>query len=238
MPLNVADRVRDTTTTTGTGTITLSGTPPTGYQSFSAVGNGNTTYYTVNAGSQWEVGIGTYSGAGPTLSRDTVLASSNSGSLVDFAAGTKDVFCDYPASKSISDGFGTLPIANGGTGATTAASALTSLGAYPASNPNGYTSNTGTVTSVAGTGTVNGITLTGTVTSSGSLTLGGTLSGVDLTSQVTGTLPATNGGTGLTSAGTSGNVLTSNGTAWVSSAPAAAGVTVGQSIVLSMVFGL
>jgi hypothetical protein len=238
MPLNVADRVRDTTTTTGTGTITLSGTPPTGYQSFSAVGNGNTTYYTINAGSQWEVGIGTYLGAGPTLSRDTVLASSNSGSLVNFSAGTKDVFCDYPASKSISDGFGTLPVANGGTGATTAASALTSLGAYPASNPNGYTSNTGTVTSVAGTGTVNGLTLTGTVTTSGSLTLGGTLSGISLTTQVTGTLPAANGGTGLTSPGTSGNVLTSNGTAWVSSAPAAAGVTVGQSIVLSMVFGL
>ena len=238
MPLNVADRVRDTTTTTGTGTITLSGTSPTGYQSFSAVGNGNTTYYTINAGSQWEVGIGTYSGAGPSLSRDTVLASSNSGALVNFSAGTKDVFCDYPASKSISDGFGTLPIANGGTGATTAASALTSLGAYPASNPNGYTSNTGTVTSVSGTGTVNGITLTGSVTTSGSLTLGGTLSGVNLTSQITGTLPVANGGTGLTSPGTSGNVLTSNGTAWVSSAPAAAGVTVGQSIVLSMVFGL
>lgn len=238
MPLNVADRVRDTTTTTGTGTITLSGTSPTGYQTFSAVGNGNTTYYTINAGAQWEIGIGTYSGAGPTLSRDTVLASSNSGSLVDFAAGTKDVFCDYPASKSISDGFGTLPIANGGTGSTSAPAALTALGAYPASNPNGYTSNTGTVTSVSGTGTVNGITLTGTVTSSGSLTLGGTLSGVNLTTQVTDTLPVANGGTGLTSPGTSGNVLTSNGTAWVSSAPAAAGVTVGQSIVLSMVFGL
>jgi hypothetical protein len=220
MPLNVADRVRDTTTTTGTGTITLSGTSPTGYQTFSAVGNGNTTYYTINAGAQWEVGIGTYSGAGPTLSRDTVLASSNSGSLVNFSAGTKDVFCDYPASKSISDGFGTLPIANGGTGATTAASALTSLGAYPASNPSSY------------------------------------LSTVNLATNVTGTLPVANGGTGATTLtannvllgngtsavqvvapGTNGNVLTSNGTTWVSSAPTG-GVNVGQSIVLSMVFGL
>lgn len=70
---------------------------------------------------------------------------------------------------------GTVAVANGGTGATTAATALTNLGAYPASNPNGYTSNTGTVTSVGGTGTVSGLTLTGTVTTSGSLTLGGTL---------------------------------------------------------------
>jgi hypothetical protein len=96
---------------------------------------------------------------------------------------------------------GTLPIANGGTNATNAGQALTNLGAYPASNPNGYTSNAGTVTSVGGTGTVNGITLTGSVTSSGSLTLGGTLSGVSLTSQVTGTLPIANGGTGATTAG-------------------------------------
>ena len=95
---------------------------------------------------------------------------------------------------------GTLAIANGGTGATSAASALTNLGAYPASNPNGYTSNTGTVTSVSGTGTVNGITLTGSVTTTGSLTLGGALSGVSLTSQVSGTLPIANGGTNATSA--------------------------------------
>lgn len=73
---------------------------------------------------------------------------------------------------------GVVAIANGGTGAINAPAALTALGAYPASNPSGYTSNTGTVTSVAGTGTVNGLTLTGTVTASGSLTLGGTLSGV------------------------------------------------------------
>jgi hypothetical protein len=93
-----------------------------------------------------------------------------------------------------------LAIANGGTGSTSAPAALSALGAYPASNPNGYTSNAGTVTSVSGTGTVNGITLSGTVTSSGNLTLGGTLSGVSLTTQVTGTLPVANGGTGSTNA--------------------------------------
>ena len=97
---------------------------------------------------------------------------------------------------NIASASGTLPVANGGTGAATAAAALTSLGAYPAINPTGYTTNVGTVTSVGGTGTVNGITLTGSVTASGSLTLGGTLSGVGLTSQVTGTLPVANGGTG------------------------------------------
>jgi len=73
---------------------------------------------------------------------------------------------------------GVLPIANGGTGATTAGAALTALGAYAASNPAGYTTNTGTVTSVGGTGTVNGLTLTGTVTTSGNLTLGGSVTSV------------------------------------------------------------
>lgn len=95
---------------------------------------------------------------------------------------------------------GTLPIANGGTNATTAAGALTSLGAYPATNPNGYTSNTGTVTSVAGTGTVSGLTLTGTVTTSGSLTLGGTLSvaASNFSSQTANTfLAAPNGSAGV-----------------------------------------
>lgn len=120
MPLTLADRVRDTTTTTGTGTVTLSGTAPTGYQNFSVIGNGNTTYYTINAGSQWEVGIGTYSSTGPTLSRDTVLSSSAGGTTkVSFSAGTKDVFVTYPASKAISDGYGTLPVANGGLGVAT-----------------------------------------------------------------------------------------------------------------------
>ena len=126
MALVLADRVRDTTTTTGTGTVTLSGTAPTGYQNFSVVGNGNTTYYTINAGSQWEVGIGTYSSTGPTLSRDTVLSSSSSGSLVDFSAGTKDVFVTYPSGESvyqdgtaIKAGTAILGVTNGGTGTNT-----------------------------------------------------------------------------------------------------------------------
>jgi hypothetical protein len=103
MALVLADRVRDTTTTTSTGTITLSGTAPTGYQNFSVIGNGNTTYYTIagQGTSEWEVGIGTYTSSGTTLSRTTVLASSNAGSLVVFSAGTKDVFVTYPAERSV-----------------------------------------------------------------------------------------------------------------------------------------
>lgn len=102
MALVLADRVKETTTTAGTGTVTLLGAA-TGYQAFSVVGNGNTTYYCIagQSTSEWEVGIGTYTSSGTTLSRDTVLASSNSGSLVTFSAGTKDVFCDYPAGRAI-----------------------------------------------------------------------------------------------------------------------------------------
>ena len=107
MAFVLADRVKETTTTTGAGTITLAGAQ-LGYQSFSAIGNGNTTYYTIagQGSSEWEVGIGTYTSAGTTLSRDTILASSNSGSAVNFSAGTKDVFCDYPAKRAIVGGEG------------------------------------------------------------------------------------------------------------------------------------
>lgn len=120
MPLVLADRVKDTTTSTGTGTVSLSGTASVGYQTFAAIGNGNSTYYTIagQGTAEWEVGVGTYTAVGTTLSRDTVLASSNGGALVSFSAGTKDVFVTYPAGKSISNGYGTLPVANGGTGAT------------------------------------------------------------------------------------------------------------------------
>ena len=100
MALVLKDRVRETSTTTGTGTITLAGAV-SGFQSFSNVGDGNTTYYTIAGGTEWEVGLGTYTSATTTLSRDTVLESSNGGSLVNFSAGTKDVFVTYPAEKSI-----------------------------------------------------------------------------------------------------------------------------------------
>ena len=98
MAFVLADRVKETTTTTGTGTVTLAGAT-TGFQSFSVIGNGNTTYYTIagQGTAEWEVGIGTYTSSGTTLARTTVLASSNSGSLVNFSAGTKDVFVTYPA---------------------------------------------------------------------------------------------------------------------------------------------
>ena len=99
MAFVLADRVKETTTTTGTGTVTLAGASA-GYQSFSAIGDTNTTYYTIAAqtGTEWEVGIGTYTSSGTTLARTTVISSSNAGSLVNFSAGTKDVFVTYPAS--------------------------------------------------------------------------------------------------------------------------------------------
>jgi hypothetical protein len=102
MALVVKDRVRETTTTTGTGTITLGGAA-TGFQSFSVIGDANTTFYTIQLSNtnEWEVGIGTYTSSGTTLSRDTILESSNSGSAVNFSAGTKDVFVTYPAEKAI-----------------------------------------------------------------------------------------------------------------------------------------
>ena len=103
MALVLADRVQDVTTTTGTGTITLANTPPTGFQSFAVIGNGNTTYYAIYGGNDWEVGIGAYTSIGTSLSRDTVLASSNSNSLVNFGSGDKAVFVTYPAEKSVNE---------------------------------------------------------------------------------------------------------------------------------------
>jgi hypothetical protein len=103
MALVLADRVQDVTTTTGTGTVTLANTPPTGFQSFAVIGNGNTTYYAIIGGNDWEVGIGAYTSIGTSLTRDTVLASSNSGNLVNFSAGEKTVFVTYPSERSVNE---------------------------------------------------------------------------------------------------------------------------------------
>jgi hypothetical protein len=101
MALVLADRVKETTTTTGTSDFALGGAV-SGFQTFSAgVGNSNTTYYAVALGSDFEIGLGTLSSDGLTLARTTVLQSSNSDTKVSFAAGSKDVFVTYPADKSV-----------------------------------------------------------------------------------------------------------------------------------------
>ena len=100
MALVIADRVQQTGTANTTVSFTLSGSV-TGYQAFTAIGNGNTTYYSsADQSGNWEVGIGTYSTTGPTLTRTTILSSSNSGSAVTFS-GTVTVFCTYPSEKSV-----------------------------------------------------------------------------------------------------------------------------------------
>lgn len=105
MALVLQDRVREISTTTGTGTVTLSGAYPGGYRTFaSCVPNSSTTYYCIHnttngVTDEWEVGLGTYSSN--TLTRTTILSSSNAGSAVNFSAGDKEVFITYPAEKAI-----------------------------------------------------------------------------------------------------------------------------------------
>ena len=117
MALVINDRVKETTTTTGTGTLNLAGAV-TGFETFVAgVGDGNTTYYaiTLPGTAEFEVGLGTITDASPdTLARTTIISSSNSDSAVDFSAGTKTIFCTLPASKTVFlDASGNIVAANG-----------------------------------------------------------------------------------------------------------------------------
>lgn len=214
MPLVLADRVRETTTTTGTGTVTLAGAV-TGFQSFSVIGNGNTTYYTIagQGTNEWEVGIGTYTSSGTTLSRDTVLASSaGAPTKTNFSAGTKDVFVTYTAARSVNvdgtsiDTFG-LGAVQGDILYASAANNFVLLN--KSATATRYLANTGTTNNPQ-------------------------WDQVNLANGVTGTLPLTNGGSGQTTAQaamnafagavTSGQYLRGNGTDVVMSAIQAADV--------------
>ena len=155
MALALKDRVKETTIVVGTGAATLLGSS-IGFQPFSVVGNGNTTYYCISDqfGSNWEVGIGTYSSSGNTLARTTVLASSNGGALVVFTAGVKDVFVTYPAEKGVwldasnnAIGLGT-PAAFVGTNITGTASGLTAGNVTTNANLTGAITSSGNATSL------------------------------------------------------------------------------------------
>ncbi len=241
MALVLKDRVKEQTTTTGTGTVTLGGALD-GFDTFASVGNGNTTYYAIvsQSANEWEVGIGTYTSSGTTLSRDTILESSNSDSAVNFSAGTKDVFVTYPADKSVhADAAGTinagaiaaasltlttdLAVADGGTGASSLTDGGVLLGSGTGAitpmavltdgqmivgdgsgDPvaeSGATLRTSIGVDAAGTDNSTNVTLAGSLDY---LTLSGqeiTRGAIVLTTDVSGTLPIANGGTNATSAG-------------------------------------
>ena len=225
MALVIADRVRETSTTTGTGTLTLAGAV-SGFQTFStAIGNTNTCYYTIVNGSEWEVGLGTV--AAGTLARTTVLKSSNAGSAVDFSAGTKDVFATYPADKSV---LGSTAKTLGGVGygdgtslaftsAGTSGQVLTSSGAAAPA-----WSNVPTVSLTTGVSGVLPIANGGT-NSTATPTAGGAGYG-------TGTANA------YTAAGTSGQILTSAGSSaptWSSAFNGTIGATTPSTVVATQV---
>ena len=229
MALILADRVRETTTVTGTSSAVLLGAV-TGFQSFAVIGDGNTCYYTISdqSGPNFEVGIGTYSTSGPTLARTTILASSNGNAIVPFPAGTKDIFVTYPAEKSVnldaSDNVSPLGTVASGTWQATAITTTyggTGLTSYTAGDLPYYA--TGTTLSKLGIGTSGQV-----LTSTGTAPQWSTLSGVAVTTfaggttgltpatatsgavTLAGTLVAANGGTGQSSY-TAGDLLYASG---------------------------
>ena len=114
MALVISDRIKETTTTTGTGTYTLAGAV-TGFETFTAnLSNSDTTYYACTDGTDFEVGLGTFTSSGTTLARTTILSSSNSNSAVSWSSGTRTIFCTLPAAKTVFlDASGNIVAANG-----------------------------------------------------------------------------------------------------------------------------
>jgi hypothetical protein len=215
MPLIVKDRVQETSSTAGTGTLTLSGAVSSFSTFSSAIGNGNTTYYSIVGGTEWEVGIGTV--AAGTLSRDTVLSNSlGTTALVNFAAGVKNVFVTYPADKAVTiDGVQTL------TNKTLTSPTLTTPALPNAGLVNSSITINGSSVSLGGTasvGTVTSVTGTAPVVSSGGATPA--ISMAAATTSVNGYLTSTDWNTfnGKQDALTSGtNIKTVNSTSLLGS---------------------
>ena len=227
MAFVTADRVLDSSTSTGTGAFVVSGTPAAGYRTFSSVMSvGDTCYYSIQGQttSEWEVGLGTYSSAN-MLTRTTVYSSSNAGSAVTFSAGTKDVFITMAASRSIqldpsgnvtalgtpasialtnatslplaTGVSGTLPIANGGLGAsispTTAGNTIFSTDGTNWSSTQKIVRGASYSTTASFTASISGTTMTVTAVASGALSVGqvftgtGVTAGTSITAFVSGT---------------------------------------------------
>jgi hypothetical protein len=211
MAFITADRVKDTSTTTGTGNITVSGSAPFGYRTFSTVMSvADTFYYAIQGQStaEWEIGVGTYASTNQ-FARTTVLASSASNSAVSFSSGTKNVFITLAAAKTVqTDPSGTTPVAGSipyGTGTAVSYSSAGTAGQVLTSGGTGVP----TWTTVTGTGTVTSVGVsggtTGLTTSGGPVTTSGTIT-------MAGTLAVANGGTGLTTTPANGALDIGNGT--------------------------
>ena len=198
MALVIKDRVKETTTTTGTGTYTLAGAV-SGFETFTAnLSNSDTTYYVCTDNTDFEVGLGTFTSSGTTLARTTILASSNSNNEVDWSSGTRTIFMTYPADKAVfkdaSNNINGTFVGNitgnvtgntSGTSGSTTGNAATATALETARTINGTSfDGTGNITVTAAAGTLTGNTLNSGVTAS-SLTSVGTLSSVTTSGDVT-----------------------------------------------------
>jgi len=210
MAFIVQDRVQETSTSIGTGTITLAGAV-TGYQSFAVIGNGNTTYYTIadQSGSNFEVGVGTYFSANVSLVRTTILSSSNANAAVNFGPGTKSVFVTYPAEQAIfADPNNLTSVTNFAsanvaiTGGTISGVTYAGLGTMSLQQANAVAITGGTI---SGTG----------ITSSNVTITGGTINNVSLTNVTyggLGTMSTQNATTVVITGGTINSVAHTGGT--------------------------